>query len=191
MFYAEAVKDVGGWITNRIVDGVTKVAGVASEIGGWIKNRVGEIFGFVKEGAEGVGKSIMGAIVSGLTGAAGLARQAANTVIRAINDAIPNSIDLPKPLGSINLPDNPIPMLATGARNFRGGLAMVGERGPELVQLPRGANVYTASETRAMSAGPGGTAGGVIINHYGDQIVHDRFDEQVFAADLAWRVMTA
>jgi hypothetical protein len=30
----------------------------------------------------------------------------------------------------------------------RGGLAMVGERGPEMVQMPRGSQVYTAKETQ-------------------------------------------
>ena len=36
---------------------------------------------------------------------------------------------------------NEIPKLASGTRNFPGGLAMVGERGPELVNLPRGSQV--------------------------------------------------
>jgi phage-related protein len=60
---------------------------------------------------------------------------------------------------------NRIPGLAVGTRNFSGGLAVVGERGPELVSLPRGANVYTASETRRMtrtpSAAPGVDSGGI------------------------------
>jgi hypothetical protein len=34
-----------------------------------------------------------------------------------------------------------IPGFAAGVRNFSGGLAMVGERGPELVGLPRGSSV--------------------------------------------------
>ena len=34
-----------------------------------------------------------------------------------------------------------IPMLAEGTNNFKGGQAIVGERGPELVNLPRGAEV--------------------------------------------------
>lgn len=34
-----------------------------------------------------------------------------------------------------------IPGFAEGVTNFRGGLALVGERGPELVNLPKGANV--------------------------------------------------
>jgi hypothetical protein len=35
-----------------------------------------------------------------------------------------------------------VPGFATGVRNFAGGLAVVGERGPELVSLPRGSSVY-------------------------------------------------
>ena len=34
-----------------------------------------------------------------------------------------------------------IPMLAEGTNNFKGGQAIVGEKGPELVNLPRGAEV--------------------------------------------------
>jgi phage-related minor tail protein len=43
-----------------------------------------------------------------------------------------------------------IPKFAEGVRNFGGGLALVGEQGPELVTLPRGSSVYTASQTRRM-----------------------------------------
>jgi hypothetical protein len=34
-----------------------------------------------------------------------------------------------------------IPAFAGGVENFSGGLAVVGERGPELVRLPRGSDV--------------------------------------------------
>ena len=36
-----------------------------------------------------------------------------------------------------------IPQFATGVQNFRGGVALVGERGPELVNLPKGSDVLT------------------------------------------------
>ena len=39
---------------------------------------------------------------------------------------------------------------AVGTKYHPGGLAMVGEEGPELVDLPRGAKVYTNSETNDM-----------------------------------------
>ncbi|WP_206706328.1 hypothetical protein [Anoxybacillus flavithermus] len=51
----------------------------------------------------------------------------------------------------INIPK--IPMLAKGTDYFRGGYAIVGEQGPELVQLPRGSKVYPNSETQAMLGG--------------------------------------
>lgn len=69
-----------------------------------------------------------------------------NAIAIGINHAIPDSIgfDIPKidlgPLGSIgggsvnlNLPDNPIPLLAQGGVVMRPTLAMLGERGPEAV----------------------------------------------------------
>jgi len=42
---------------------------------------------------------------------------------------------------------------ADGTDYASGGLALVGERGPELVQIPRGSKVYTAEETAGMLGG--------------------------------------
>lgn len=39
---------------------------------------------------------------------------------------------------------------AGGTDNWRGGMTLVGENGPELVSLPRGSSVATAQETRSM-----------------------------------------
>jgi hypothetical protein len=49
--------------------------------------------------------------------------------------------------------------LAGGTPNWRGGMALVGELGPELVTLPRGAEVFPHSITRAFMAEMGGTLG--------------------------------
>lgn len=46
-----------------------------------------------------------------------------------------------------------VPGFASGVRNFSGGLAWVGEEGPELVKLPRGSNVYSHAESKAMAGG--------------------------------------
>lgn len=43
-----------------------------------------------------------------------------------------------------------VPAFAEGVTNFSGGMALVGEEGPELVTLPNGANVYTNSDTENM-----------------------------------------
>ena len=57
-----------------------------------------------------------------------------------------------------------IGLYANGTSYAPGGIAMVGERGPELVELPRGARVNTASETRRMMspANQSGSTGGHI-----------------------------
>lgn len=47
---------------------------------------------------------------------------------------------------------------ATGTSYFRGGLTMVGETGPELVQLPRGSQIHSAGQTAQMAMG------GVTVN---------------------------
>jgi TP901 family phage tail tape measure protein len=93
--------------------------------------------------ALGAVRSILGGIVSALGQIVSWANSAANALA---NIHVP-SISLP------NLPG--IPGIATGVTNFSGGVALVGERGPELVNLPRGADVHTAAETRSILGGGG------------------------------------
>lgn len=50
---------------------------------------------------------------------------------------------------------NQFPGFATGVRNFRGGTAIVGERGPELVNLPQGSDVIPNRALQGTSAGGG------------------------------------
>lgn len=74
----------------------------------------------------------------------------------------PNSFSINMPSPNISGPD--VPFFAKGGR-APGGLAMVGERGPELVSLPRGAFVHTAGQTAAMMrAANGGGGGATIVN---------------------------
>ena len=53
---------------------------------------------------------------------------------------------------------------AKGTEGSRGGTALVGEQGPELVNLPAGSQVLRAPETREALRGAGGSGGTVIIN---------------------------
>lgn len=57
----------------------------------------------------------------------------------------------------------PVSAFASGTVYATGGLALVGEQGPELVTMPRGARVYNAAETAAMGAGAS-TTWNVTIN---------------------------
>ena len=49
-----------------------------------------------------------------------------------------------------------MPAFANGVKNFRGGAAIVGDDGPEIVNLPRGSDVISAPETRRIMGSGGG-----------------------------------
>ncbi|TYO97039.1 hypothetical protein [Desulfallas thermosapovorans] len=94
------------------------------EVKGWILG----VFDSIGAGAKGMANSVIGGI---------------NGVIGALNGL---SVDIPDwvPIYGgqsfgLNIPK--IPMLAAGGIITSPGLALVGERGPELVNLPRGAQV--------------------------------------------------
>jgi hypothetical protein len=54
-----------------------------------------------------------------------------------------------------------IPAFANGGL-ARGGLALVGERGPEIASLPRGTRIFSNAQTRSMGFRDGGAWGGMI-----------------------------
>lgn len=54
-----------------------------------------------------------------------------------------------------------LPKFATGVQNFGGGMAIVGERGPELVNLPRGSDVIPNNQIGSMG---GSTTVNISIN---------------------------
>lgn len=53
---------------------------------------------------------------------------------------------------------------ANGTNNWRGGLSLVGERGPELINLSRGARVWSKGESQRMLAGANGGQSKVLID---------------------------
>jgi len=71
---------------------------------------------------------------------------------------------------------------ANGTSYAPGGLAMVGERGPELVELPRGARVNTASETRRMMS-PANQNGGQGSNDVVTIVLQDDSGRMASIAD--------
>lgn len=88
----------------------------------WASDTVNSILNYFRE--------IPGKIASAVSGAGGGAWQAMRTVGRAVG----------------------IPGFASGVQNFGGGLAVVGERGPELVNLPRGSDVIPNNQIGNMGA---------------------------------------
>lgn len=82
----------------------------------------------------------------------GVGKGIGNAVIGLVEGAINGALS-----GIPGKPKVRLPRFANGVENFAGGLAIVGERGPELVSLPRGSSVKNATETSKMS-------GSTIIN---------------------------
>lgn len=56
-----------------------------------------------------------------------------------------------------------IPMFAGGTPSAPGGLSIVGEKGPELVNLPRGAQVFNAGKTQGILSGAAGNSGPAVV----------------------------
>lgn len=177
----ELVDDIMTGVVRSVENAIDEIEGLGGAMlaaAGWLghqllqglKNALSATAGF----AGDVGAAVLAAVKS-----------VVNTyVIDPINNALRFSFDTHIPgVGSITIDAPDIPRLAVGARNFAGGLALVGEKGPELVALPRGSDVYTASETRAMAMA-GGRGGGVTIvvqgNVYG-------VDDLIYTIDRALR----
>jgi hypothetical protein len=86
------------------------------------------------------------------------------TKIRRLNgmlETLSNGVTVSFKVG----PSGPVGANAGGTSDWGGGLTWVGERGPELIQLPQHSKVYTHHESvQMMTSGPSG--GGVHIEHF-------------------------
>jgi tape measure domain-containing protein len=145
-------------IISGFVDGVVgwfaQLPGrITSAISGVISSAVG-IFNSLRDQVLGVVSSLVSSAsshFSTLKGAISTVASAFDSIISAVNSVI-------SAISRINFPSMPswlskIPGFADGITNFGGGLAMVGERGPELVYLPKGSNVYDNNSTNKMLSG--------------------------------------
>lgn len=81
---------------------------------------------------------------------------AALRVIASIPRNITVNINPKYGQGTTPLPNSPGQGFAMGTQDAPGGWAKVGERGEEIVELPKGAVVHTAGETQLMLNGAGG-----------------------------------
>ena len=98
-----------------------------------------EIFGSIFEGVKKVVLGVWDGIVSGIKGAINWVINGINTFIRGLNKIkIPDWVP---GVGGKGINIGEIPTLAEGGNIIRGGTALVGERGPELLHLPTGAQV--------------------------------------------------
>lgn len=131
---------------NAVVNGLNNIMSFIRSIPGKIAGLAGS---FLSAG-KNLGSKIISGIGDGLRAAGGFVTNLASSVKNAINSALhlPVTIKGPGPL-----PDFTIPAFASGTMNFPGGVGLVGERGPEMVALPRGTAIFTAAQTRALLGG--------------------------------------
>ncbi|SDP33049.1 tape measure domain-containing protein [Arthrobacter sp. ok909] len=167
----EAISAVLGVVSRVDWGGVFSGIGRAiSGAGNDIINAIGRAYNYVTSLNWGV---IMG----------GIGRGIGNGIIDLINGGLRGAFS-GIPVLQDHIPQ--LPHFAAGVRNFAGGLAVVGERGPELVNLPRGADVYSNSESRSMA---GGGSGGVTINNTNH--IYNQVDLEEANAKLAWSLASA
>jgi len=155
-----------------------KLASVGSGMWGWILDEfkgawldVSSWFGTMLDWVGGFGDDIKGVVTGMWDALTGAAKTAFNWVARAWNDTVGKlSFTVPSWVPEIggkgwSVPD--IPYLAKGTDFFQGGLAVVGERGPEIVDLPRGSRVIPAGPTQDILNGRGQGAT-FNVNNYGE-----------------------
>jgi hypothetical protein len=127
-----------GSLKSVFSSAVSAVISKAGEIVTWFKGLPGKIAGAL----SGLGSALGGAMASGVKAALNAAISVVNSFINATNSAIGGLNKVPGVnIGKIGT----ISALAQGTQNFAGGLAVVGERGPELVSLPQGSAVTPLS----------------------------------------------
>lgn len=138
------------WVWEHFGDDIKRIIGS-------VARKIEEVFGSISDFMGDVWDNISGAFKSGV-----------NFVIGLVNRLIGflNGISIPIPRISIPGTDigigggrfdpfniGRLPYLAEGVRGFGGGWAVVGEAGPELVNLPRGSDVFSAQESVSMLNG--------------------------------------
>ena len=99
----------------------------------------GKIFGKIFEGIKKVITGIWDGIVDGIKGAINFIIKGINAFIRGLNKIkIPDWVPV---VGGKGIDIKEIPLLAAGGEITQRGHAIVGEAGPELLELPQGAKV--------------------------------------------------
>lgn len=119
-----AIENMRSSFVDAFADIVTGAKSMADAVAGILKNLAAQL-------AQKAGNSLFDAALGALSGSFGGAGRVVG------NDALSSAL-------------RAIPGFATGVTGFAGGLAMVGERGPELVNLPRGSNVITNENTNKL-----------------------------------------
>ena len=143
---------VGAWFAGVWQGAVNNISNIFWGVVGIVRGVWNSITGIFGQIGSFVSNAIGGAVKGAFNGAITIAENAINGFINMINGAIGIINKIPGvsigKIGTINLP-----RFASGVNNFGGGLAVVGENGPEVVNLPRGANVVGNHQLSGLGGG--------------------------------------
>jgi len=131
-------------VIHKFVTLPGRIAEHASRLVKDLASKLSGAAGSVASAAGKIGKAVVDGIVDAIKAAPGEITSAITSVVPGpVKGAVNKALGLGKSL---------IPGIATGGVVTRKGVALVGERGPELVQLPGGARVNPADQSRGMLA---------------------------------------
>jgi len=163
----DAASRLGSSVTSGLSTGISTLGSVVGTIGGWLGSIVGNVAstaGRVLSGAVQIGTNIFSGIVRGVSSAVGTISDVASRIWDAIHKFLRDNIT--NPIRNFKIPGNipfisglqpfgSFPALASGTRDWKGGPAIMNERGPENVILPRGSQVIPYHKSRQMNEGGG------------------------------------
>lgn len=162
---ADIIPKAFGAAWSFVVENVPKVIGRLVDL--WLK---------LPSMLLGLGGDILRTIIGGLASLPG-------AVARIIGDAFSSlHLDIgPFHISAsgvrVDLPNIDLPHFAAGVRGFGGGLAVVGEKGPEIVRLPRGADVFPNGQAPSSS---GSQVAGVTIQGITERELVDMVERGMF-----------
>jgi tape measure domain-containing protein len=146
---------VSGFIGN-IWNNISKMVGDKAVA---MKNVLVTNFSNARDVVIGVFRGMVNGIIGALNGGINALRSFLNGIADAINTVESTLGVSGGRVGHVAIGN--IPRLARGTKGFAGGMAMVGEQGPELVYLPGGTQVATAGQTKNLLGLLPGFAGGI------------------------------
>ncbi|MED4990154.1 replication protein [Parageobacillus toebii] len=176
------ISNVFNLIKNIITTVWNTIKSLTSSVWNSIKSFVITPVNAIRDAVPSAFETMKNKISSVWEGVKNVIKAPLNAVISMINSFIGriNGLKIPDWVPGvggkgINIPK--IPMLAKGTNYFPGGYAIVGEQGPELVELPRGSKVYPNSQTKNM-------LGSTIAINIQNMTVRDDSDIQKISREL-------
>jgi tape measure domain-containing protein len=146
---------ISNWLTG-IWNNISKMVGDKAVA---MKNVLVTNFSNARDVVINVFRGMVNGIIGALNGGINALRSFLNGIADAINTVESTLGVSGGRVGHVAIGN--IPRLARGTKGFAGGMAMVGEQGPELVYLPGGTQVATARQTKNLLGLLPGFAGGI------------------------------